>query len=110
VEFAVIADDAREKASCAPEEKADTERTYLSEERTVRDFDGPVSSNQGLTRLGEEELTVQCKSRTAGSAIKERAADLTFEIRNLLTDGRLRDMQLATGFAEGAVWSTTAQK
>jgi hypothetical protein len=100
VEFAIVADDARKKTSRTPQKKADTERTHPSEERSVGDFDSAVSSEEGLTRLRKKKLPMRRKSSTAGRAVKQRSADLSFQVGNLLADGRLRNPELATGFAE----------
>jgi hypothetical protein len=62
VEFTVVADDARKKASRTPQEKPDTKRTYLAEERAVGNFDGAVGSEEGPTRLRQKELAMRRKS------------------------------------------------
>src|SRR4030081_1681701 len=48
------------------------------------------------------------KSRSARRAVEQRAADFTLQVGNLLADRRLRDTQLATGFAEGFMISDGA--
>src|SRR5215813_13091207 len=65
VKLAVIANDARKKTSRTPQKKADAERAYLAEKRTVCDFDGPVGCKEGLTCFSEKELAMRSESSTA---------------------------------------------
>ena len=109
VELAVLADDAREKTSRAPQEEPDAERADLAEKRPVRDFDGAIGSEQRFARLGEEQLTVRRQAGAASGAIQQRPADLALKIGDLLADGGLRDMELAAGFAETAVVGDRAE-
>ena len=41
--------------------------------------------------------------------LRERASDFAFEIGDLLADGGLGDMELAAGFAEGAMVGNGAE-
>ncbi len=103
VELAVVADDAGEEASRAPEEEADAERAYLAEKGAAGDFDGAIGGEEGFAGLGEEELTMRREAGATGGALEQGAADFAFEIGDLLADGGLGDVELAAGFAEAAV-------
>src|SRR5205807_9544394 len=95
--------DARNESSRPPQEKADAERTHLSEKRTAGDFDGAVGSKEGFTRLREKEQAMWRKPRPARHTFQQRTADLPLQIGNLFADGRLGDMQLAAGLTEASM-------
>jgi hypothetical protein len=103
VAFSVVADDAREEAAGAPEEEADGESAGFATERALGNVDGAVGGEEGLAGFGEEELALRSETGWAGGAVEERAAYLALEVGDLLADGGLGDVELATSFGEGAV-------
>jgi hypothetical protein len=68
-----------------------------------------ISGEQRFAGFDEKELAVGRQTGAARRAVDESATDLTFEVGNLFADCRLRDVELAAGFTEGAVFGDSTE-
>ena len=99
---AELADDAREKTACAPEEKADVERTDFAMERLSGEVDGAFGGFEGFASVLEEDLAFRGEANGAAGAVEEDAADFAFEVKHLFADRGLRDVELSSRGGEAS--------
>ena len=103
VQASEFADDGREEVSGAPEEESDGERACFASQGAAGALERQVGGGDGAAGFFQEHAALggECG---ALAAVEERAADLVFEVCDLLRNGRLRDVEAASCLAEGAVF------
>ena len=85
--------------------KADSQRPDLPLQRATRKINGAISRRERLSRLGQKDHSLRRKSSRSLAAIDQCTAYFVLQISDLFADGRLRDVQAATGLAKSSVVS-----
>ena len=90
----VLSNDAWKETTRAPEKEPDRQRAHLALQRSLRDVDCAAGCNQRLARFSKKNQALRCQPDASRATIKQRAAHLLLEIRDLLRDRGLRDVHL----------------